>query len=82
MTQTALNFDVKPSLLDLLEAFFRSVPGVWIDGRQLGRIAGNYAWRTRVSELRTQRGLTIENRLRHVKSSAGSFTVSEYRWVR
>jgi hypothetical protein len=36
------------------------------------------AWRTRLSELRTIDGLTVENRCRKV----GAVTVSEYRLVR
>jgi hypothetical protein len=52
------------SLTDRLEKFFRAHPGMWIDGMELARFAGSYAWRTRASELRTQRGLDIENRVR------------------
>lgn len=70
----------KPSLLDRLEAFFRARPGQWIDGRALEGVAGVYAWRTRVSELRTLRGMTtLENRQRKVTNAAGqTVTVSEY----
>lgn len=83
MTQLPMDFDVRPSFLDRLEQFFTSRTGEWIDGRQLGTIAGSYAWRTRVSDLRTKRGLTIENRQRHVELSTGqTITVSEYRLVR
>ena len=65
------------SRLDVLEAFFKAWPGLWIDGMEIARLAGAYAWRTRVSELRTQRGMTIENRQRRI----GKRCVSEYRWA-
>lgn len=65
------------SLNDKLEQFFRARPNTWIDGRQLETVAGAYAWRSRVSDLRRQRGMTIENRQRKV----AEFTISEYRYV-
>jgi hypothetical protein len=59
-----------------LAAFFNARPGEWIDGMELGRIAGSYAWRTRVSDLRRPPyNLTIENRQRR----QGRRVVSEYR---
>jgi hypothetical protein len=42
----------KLSLTERLAAYFRARPGCWIDGRELSTIAGSYAWRTRLSELR------------------------------
>lgn len=65
------------SLNDRLAAYFRERPNTWVDGRDLATVAGAYAWRSRCSELRTQRGMTIENRQRHYDG----FTISEYRWV-
>jgi hypothetical protein len=65
------------SLTDRLEKFFRAHPGMWIDGMELARFAGSYAWRTRASELRTQRGMAIKNRVRVV----GGRKVSEYQFV-
>lgn len=74
----------KLSLLDRLEQFFREHEGQWIDGRRL-HIAGSYAWRTRVSDLRLQRRMTIENRVRRVAKPFVTpeefVTVSEYRFV-
>jgi hypothetical protein len=35
-----------------LAEFFRDRPLVWIDGADLGMIAGRYAWRSRISDLR------------------------------
>jgi hypothetical protein len=70
------------SLCDRLEAYLKARPGIWIDGRELSTVAGSYAWRTRASELRTQRGLTVENRVRTIKTASGSTVrVSEYRFV-
>ena len=70
------------SLCDRLEHFLKDRPCVWTDGRQLSTLAGSYAWRTRVSELRTKRGMFIQNRVRSVKTASGSMVrVSEYRYV-
>ena len=67
---------------DQLEAYFKARPGIWIDGRDLAEVAGNYAWRTRCSDLR-KRGLNIENRIRKVDRHNGvdRYAVSEYRYV-
>lgn len=52
-------------------------PGQWIDGLVLQQIGGVYAWRTRLSECRTQLGMDVRNRQRKV----GDHTVSEYMFV-
>lgn len=67
---------------ELLAAFFRARPAVWVDGREL-EIAGRYGWRSRVSDVRRPPyGLTIENRLRRVRRPDGSaYVVSEYRYL-
>ena len=62
---------------DRLEAFLRANPGVWLDGHRLAAVAGYAAFRTRVSDLRLQRGLRIENRVRRFPD----YTVTEYRYV-
>lgn len=70
------------SLTDQLAIFFQLQPDTWVDGKALAQVAGGYAWRTRVSELRTEHGLTIENRQRTVKPLTGKpYKVSEYRYV-
>lgn len=51
--------------------------GEWVNAMEIARVSGAMAWRTRLSELRTIDGLTVENRLRKV----GDVTVSEYRYV-
>ncbi len=77
MTQASLFTASKaPSLVEKLAQLFRANPERWIDGMQLADIAGRYAWRSRVSDLR-KRGMVIENRERKVNG----FTVSEYRYV-
>lgn len=74
---------VPTSLVDKLAAFFEAHPEQWIDGMALAKIAGQYAWRSRVSDLR-KRGMTIENRQREVNVSACAVqhvTISEYRYM-
>lgn len=67
---------------EILAEFFKRRPLVWIDGREL-EIAGRYAWRSRVSDLRRAPFLMrIENRQRRVQRADGEHvTVSEYRFV-
>ncbi len=67
-----------------LARFLRARPGVWIDGRTLATVAGSYAWRSRVSDLRRAPfGMTLVNRQRRIRT-AGSvrITISEYRYER
>ena len=65
-----------------LAALFRSMPGRWFDGRELASVAGAYAWRTRISELRRPPfNMKIENRLRPAGDGNSRFTISEYRFV-
>ncbi len=49
------------TLCDQLEAYFKARPGQWLDGMELAHVAGQYAWRSRCSDLR-RRGLRIENK--------------------
>lgn len=60
------------SLNDKLAALFKANPGVWLDGRRLAEVGGYAAWRTRVSELRAQRHMDIENRCRFMREHAPS----------
>lgn len=66
----------------LLAEFFQARPLVWIDGREL-EIAGRYAWRTRVSDLRRAPYLMdIRNRQRRVeRPDDTTVTISEYMFV-
>jgi hypothetical protein len=82
------------SLNDRLEDFLKSHANEWVDGFNLALVAGRYAWRSRVSDLRRHRGMTIDNRVRvvvaHALSCMGgprpcpgcaNYKVSEYRYV-
>jgi hypothetical protein len=74
--------DVSPSLTAQLAHFFQRRPNTWIDGRTLATIAGAYAWRTRISDLRRAPfSMVIENRQRHVDVGGTPITISEYRFV-
>jgi hypothetical protein len=73
----------QPSLLDLvtpetfrdrLAAYLVARPGQYIDGLVLATIGGVYAYRTRLSELRTQLGMDVRNRQRRT----GRKVISEY----
>lgn len=90
--QPSLDFTAAPpTLSDLiagdsrcarLAKFFCEHRGEWIDGRRLQAIAGVYAWRTRISDLRHHPWLLcIENRQRRVEDGDESFVVSEYKLV-
>jgi hypothetical protein len=87
MTQATLPLEMPRkaglSLADRLAAYFTERPNVWIDGRELGKVAGAYAWRTRCSDLRhAPYQMTIENQKRFALAPSGvRFTVSEYRYV-
>jgi len=62
---------------DILADYFRARPNTWIDASVLQGLGGRYAWRTRVSECRTQLGMEIENRQRRERRR----TISEYCFV-
>ena len=69
---------MKLSYRDRLAAYLRDHEGQWVDGLELARIAGAYAWRTRLSECRRVLHMTIENRERKTPSGV---TKSEYRYT-
>lgn len=75
--------DARLSLTDRLERYFKEREGVWIDGRELGTVAGAYGWRTRASDLR-KRGMVIENRQRRMQDAITGqrWVISEYRFVK
>lgn len=63
-----------------LAQLFTAKRGQWIDGREIAQVAGAYAWRTRISDLRHSPWLlTIENRVRTVEQDGETFKVSEYK---
>src|SRR5262245_27400703 len=63
-----------------LADLFIAKPDIWIDGRDLANVAGAYAWRSRVADIRKPPfNLRIVNRQRRVKTDGGStFVISEY----
>lgn len=72
------------SLNDRLDQFFLDNVGVPVDGKDLAGIAGSYAWRTRVSNVRQRfkrRGGNIINDMKHVRVGDRTFTISTYRAV-
>jgi hypothetical protein len=53
--------------------------GEWIDGKVIATVAGGYAWRTRISNLRKEPWfLDVKNRYRHVNEDGRKFVISEY----
>ena len=62
---------------DRVADYLKGNAGQWIDGLVLQEIGGRYAWRSRVSDCRTDLGMVILNRQRKV----GIRTVSEYCFV-
>lgn len=71
------------TLCDQLAAFLKQRPNTWIDGREIARIAGAYAWRSRISNLRRPPyGMAIENRQYIEKLADGrKVRVSLYQYV-
>jgi len=63
---------------DKVAAYFKAHPVEWIDGMVLSQLGGVYAWRTRVSECRTQLQMPIDNRICRTE---GGMKVSQYRYV-
>ena len=61
---------------DRVATLFKDRPFRWIDGRQRATIGGAYAWRTRLTECRTELRMDIRNRQRRVNQ----VVVSEYRY--
>lgn len=76
-TEMAQELDRRATNTDAVRRFFAAHPGAWISALDLERVGGRQAWRTRVSDCRTQYGMTIQNRQRN----EGGIRVSEYRYV-
>jgi len=66
------------TLTDQLQDYFTTRRGQWIKARRLF-FAGECSWRSRVSDLRTRRGLNVENRVRYVTRGKKRLMISEYR---
>lgn len=56
---------------------FRCHPNEWVSAYTLMDLGGKMAWRSRVSNCRTQLRMTIENRQKTLESGE---VFSEYRW--
>ena len=71
------------SHLDIAEHLFRAHPNEWLSTLTFEAACGRCAWRSRIAELRTQRGMVIENRQRCITrvSGPGIYRISEYRFV-
>lgn len=76
MTQPPLPFS-RSRLTDRVAAYFRAHPDRWVDGRELAQVGGYAAYRTRISNCRTELGMDIQNRTYR----KDGYTVSEYRYV-
>jgi hypothetical protein len=63
---------------DVAESLFKNHPNEWLYWGEFANRCGALAWRTRISECRTKRGLTIQNRLEHDERGT---THSFYRYV-
>lgn len=70
-----------PTRTERVRDFFLAQPNVWIDGRRFETEGGCYAWRSRISDVRRQFGMVIENRQRTVQGTHGPYVLSEYRYV-
>lgn len=71
----------KPTRVERVRDYFLARPNEWIDGRAFETEGGCYAWRSRISDVRRQFGLVIENRQRTVQGTHGPYVVSEYRYL-
>jgi hypothetical protein len=69
-----------PTRTERVRDLFLAQPNVWIDGRSFETEGGCYAWRSRISDVRRQYGLVIENRQRTVRGTQGPYVISEYRY--
>ena len=73
-----MSHTLRQNVINLL----KSRAGDWVDGHELAKVGGTFAFRTRISEARRLDGLDIENRCRRVRLDNGqTFTVTEYRFI-
>lgn len=62
------------SFRDRVAAYFKAQPHVWIDGDAFRTIGGKYAYRSRISDCRTELGMTII--MRNVKQKGHTHTLT------
>jgi hypothetical protein len=68
---------------DRVADLFRAHPNEWLPATAFEAVGGRQGWRTRISDCRTQLGMTIENRVRRLRrfNGPGCYLVSEYRYL-
>lgn len=71
----------RPSLADRLADYFRQRPGVWVNAFELFEVAGSFAWRSRISDLRRAPfNMVIENDWYDVRIGERKFRETVYRY--
>ena len=68
----------KHNFRDIVAAHFRAHANEWVSAYTLMDLGGKMAWRSRVSNCRTQLSMPIENRIRRLENGEA---YSEYRFV-
>lgn len=67
---------------DNVAAFLKRRPNQWIVATEFESIGGRQAWRSRISDCRTELGMQIDNRVQRVRRADGSvYSLSEYKFV-
>ncbi len=80
MTQPSL--DLGPSsFTECVALLFKAAPMQWIDAKQLMVVGGMFGWRTRISNCRTELGMTIENKVERHTENGRTWQSSCYRYV-
>jgi hypothetical protein len=73
---------MRQAFTERMRQHFVAHPGEWIDSRDLELVGGRMAWRTRISDVRREHGMTIENKQVRQQASDGTVWVqSLYRYV-
>lgn len=82
MTTTETEYRAKssPGQNDLLEAYFRAHPNVWIAMPVLVEVTGSYVVHSRVADCRNLRGMHIEHRNKW-QVNGRRVCCSQYRFV-
>ena len=68
----------RAAFLDRVEAYFKARPLQWIHAREFETVGGRQAWRSRIAECRTQRGMDIENRQERRTVEDGSMVTDSF----
>src|SRR5205809_4901098 len=66
---------------DAIADYFKAHEYIWVGSSMLMDLGGALAWRTRVSDCRTELGMFIENRQERIELADGGIVVqSSYRY--